>query len=48
MIPEDVKRVAEPALAHRVRLRPELWVRRVRERDVIAECVASVPAPVRT
>jgi len=48
VIPEDVKRVAEPALAHRVRLRPELWVRGVREGDVIAECVAQVPAPVRT
>jgi MoxR-like ATPase len=45
VIPEDVKRVASPALSHRVRLRPDLWVRRVRDADVIAECVASVPAP---
>jgi MoxR-like ATPase len=45
VIPEDVKRVAGPALAHRIRLRPELWVRRVREADIVAECVGSVPAP---
>jgi MoxR-like ATPase len=46
VIPEDVKRVAVPALAHRVRLNAELWVRRVREDDVIADCVRSVPTPV--
>lgn len=43
--PEDVKAVAVPALAHRLTLRPELWVRRVRQGDVVAECLGSVPAP---
>ncbi|HET7339313.1 MAG TPA: MoxR family ATPase [Candidatus Dormibacteraeota bacterium] len=43
--PEDVKAVAVPALAHRLTLRPELWVRRVRADDVIAECLSSVPTP---
>jgi MoxR-like ATPase len=43
--PEDVKTVAVPALAHRLILRPELWVRRVRVEDVVAELLDQVPAP---
>jgi MoxR-like ATPase len=43
--PEDVKAVARPALAHRLSLRPELWVRRVTGDDVIDELLATVPAP---
>jgi MoxR-like ATPase len=46
VVPDDVKSVAVPALAHRITLRPELWVRRVAAGDVIGECLASVPAPV--
>ena len=34
--PDDVKAVAVPALAHRLVLRPELWVRRVDADDVVA------------
>jgi MoxR-like ATPase len=43
--PDDVKAVAVPALAHRLVLRTELWVRRVRPESVIEEIVASVPTP---
>ncbi|MGH8971394.1 MAG: AAA family ATPase, partial [Actinomycetes bacterium] len=43
--PEDVKKVAVPALAHRLSLRPELWVRRVTGDDVVTELLATVPAP---
>ena len=43
--PEDVKAVAVAALAHRLTLRPELWVQRIRAEDVVAECLESVPAP---
>ncbi|MFK0140043.1 AAA family ATPase [Streptomyces murinus] len=43
--PEDVKSVAVPALAHRVTLKPELWVRQIDGDDVIREIVQSVPAP---
>ena len=43
--PEDVKAVAVPALAHRISLRPELWVRRVTGDDIVAELLASVPVP---
>jgi MoxR-like ATPase len=45
VVPEDVKGVAIPALAHRLTLRPELWVQRVRGEDVVAEALASVPTP---
>jgi MoxR-like ATPase len=44
-IPDDIKQVAVPALAHRVVLRPELWVRQVSADDVIAALMASVPTP---
>jgi MoxR-like ATPase len=43
--PEDVKAVAIPALAHRLMLRPELWVQRVRPDDVVSESLATVPTP---
>jgi MoxR-like ATPase len=43
--PEDVKAVAVPTLAHRLILRPELWVRRVRTEDVVAELLDQVPTP---
>ncbi len=43
--PEDVKAVAVPALAHRLILRPELWVRRVRTEDVMRELLEQVPTP---
>ena len=43
--PDDVKAIAVPALAHRIVLRPELWVRRVRGEDVVRGVLASVPAP---
>jgi MoxR-like ATPase len=43
--PEDVKRVAVPALAHRLTLRPELWVQRVSTEAVVRDCLESVPTP---
>jgi len=45
VVPEDVKAIAVPALAHRLTLRPELWVQRVRGEDVVAEALATVPTP---
>jgi MoxR-like ATPase len=45
VVPEDVKDVAGPALAHRLTLKPELWVQRIRGEDVVAEALASVPTP---
>ena len=43
--PEDVKAVAVPALAHRISLRPELWVRRVTSSDVVTDLLDSVEVP---
>jgi MoxR-like ATPase len=43
--PEDVKEVAVPALAHRLMLRPELWVQRIRGDDVVRDVLRSVPTP---
>jgi MoxR-like ATPase len=45
VVPEDVKCVAVPALAHRLTLRPELWVQRIRAEDIVAETLESVPTP---
>jgi MoxR-like ATPase len=45
VVPEDVKAVAVPALAHRFMRRPELWVQRVRAEDVVREVLGSVPTP---
>ena len=43
--PDDVKDVAVPALAHRLTLRPELWVQRVSGADVVREALETVPTP---
>jgi MoxR-like ATPase len=43
--PEDVKAVAVPALAHRISLKPELWVRQIDADEVVREIVRAVPAP---
>ena len=45
VIPDDIKQVAVPALAHRVTLRPELWVHQVSADDVVARMLAAVPTP---
>jgi MoxR-like ATPase len=43
--PDDVKAVAVAALAHRLTLRPELWVQRVSAEDVVRERLDTVPTP---
>jgi MoxR-like ATPase len=43
---DDVKAVAVPGLAHRLSLRPELWVQEIRGDDVVREALETVPAPV--
>jgi MoxR-like ATPase len=43
--PEDVKTVAVPALAHRLVLRPEMWVRNVTGDDIVTEILAAQPVP---
>ncbi|TMM21745.1 MAG: MoxR family ATPase [Actinobacteria bacterium] len=45
VVPEDVKSVAVAALAHRLSLRPELWVQRLRPEDIVADLLDQVPTP---
>ena len=45
VIPDDIKSVAVPALAHRITLRPELWVRQVSTDEVVAGVLGTVPTP---
>ena len=45
VIPEDVKALAVPAMAHRITLRPEMWVRQVRNSDVVEDLLRRVPVP---
>jgi MoxR-like ATPase len=43
--PDDVKAVAVPALAHRLVLKPELWVQRLSAEDVVRDVLDAVPTP---
>jgi MoxR-like ATPase len=45
VLPDDVKSVAVPALAHRLTLRPELWVQQISGADVVRELLGTVPTP---
>ena len=45
VVPDDVQRVAVPALGHRLILRPELWVRGLGGDDVVREVLTAVPTP---
>jgi MoxR-like ATPase len=43
--PDDVKGVAVPALAHRLTLKPELWVERLRSDDIVRQLLDQVATP---
>ncbi len=43
--PEDVKRVADPTLAHRITIRPELWLSHASGHTVVSDVLGTVPAP---
>ena len=43
--PEDVKAVAVPVLAHRVAVKPELWMSNASGASVVASVLSSVPTP---
>jgi MoxR-like ATPase len=45
VLPDDVKAVAVPALAHRLVLRPELWVQNVEPEEIVRRSLAAVPVP---
>jgi len=46
VLPDDVKRLAKPALIHRLLLQPEFWLKRSAPEDVIEASLAAVPVPV--
>ena len=45
VVPEDVKQVAPAVLAHRITVRPELWMTEVSGTSVVADVLRSVSAP---
>lgn len=45
VVPEDVKRLAVAALAHRIVIRPELWLNDVQPESVVRAVLDAVPVP---
>jgi MoxR-like ATPase len=45
VVPDDIKQIAVAALAHRITLRPELWVRQVSADSIVETLLSSVPTP---
>lgn len=43
--PDDLKRIAEPVLAHRLTLTPQAWAQGTDPRSVVATVVATTPVP---
>ena len=43
--PEDVKAVARPVLAHRITVKPELWMNRIDGGSIVDSVLGSVPTP---
>ena len=45
VLPDDVKAVAVPTLAHRVSLKPELWIQERGTEEAVLESLQNVPTP---
>ncbi len=45
VLPDDVKSLALPALAHRIVIKPEPWIRGLRGTTVVSEVIRKVPVP---
>jgi MoxR-like ATPase len=45
VLADDVKRIAVPALGHRLVIRPDLWATRITGDSVVAEVLGQVPTP---
>ena len=45
VLPDDIKALAVPALAHRLILSPELWSKRISDTDVVESVLQTVPVP---
>jgi len=46
VLPDDVKTLSGPVLAHRIILKPEARMRKIVPEDVVAEILSTVPVPV--
>jgi MoxR-like ATPase len=46
VLPDDVKMFVLPALAHRLILEPELWLKRRAVEEILEAVLQSVPVPV--
>jgi MoxR-like ATPase len=45
VLPDDVKAMAIPALAHRLLLKPELWMRGMHAEDIVHDLLERTPIP---
>jgi len=45
VLPDDIKALAVPALAHRLILSPDLWAKKVTAQDIVTGVVSNVPVP---
>jgi len=45
VVPDDIKEIAVEALAHRVLLKPDPWIKGVRTASIVREVLAAVPVP---
>ncbi len=46
VLPDDIKALAVASLAHRLTLRPDLWLQGSRPEELVVRCLDSVPVPV--
>jgi MoxR-like ATPase len=45
VVPDDIKALAIPTLSHRIILKPEYWLKRLRPEAVIQELLERIPVP---
>jgi MoxR-like ATPase len=45
VLPDDVKGVAVPALAHRLILKPDPWIKGIKPQVIIDKVLSTVPVP---
>ncbi|HEY3775572.1 MAG TPA: MoxR family ATPase [Solirubrobacteraceae bacterium] len=45
VVPDDVKQLAVPALAHRLTMRPELWTQSASDEEIVGQVLDEVPVP---
>ena len=45
VLPDDVKAMASTALAHRLLLKPELWIRGVQAEQIVSDLLEQTPVP---